>query len=109
MRLRILAAATAAALVSLVLPAAPAHANHAWSNYHWARTANPFTIKLDSNITSAWASYLSVASSDWSASSVLNTTIRTGSFGSRSSCSPTTGHVEVCNAAYGQTGWLGVA
>lgn len=109
MRLRILAAATAAALAALVFPAAPAHANHAWSNYHWARTANPFTIKLDSNITSAWTSYLSVASADWTASAVLNTTIQTGSFGSKTSCTPTTGHVEVCNAAYGQTGWLGVA
>lgn len=109
MRLRLLAAATAAALVALILPSAPAHASHAWGSYHWARTANPFTLKLDNNLTSAWTSYLNSASADWSASSVLNTTVMSGSFGSKSSCSPTTGHVEVCNASYGSTGWLGIA
>ena len=108
MRLRLLAAATAASLVALAFPAA-AQASHAWSNYHWARTANPFTLKLDNNVTSAWTSYLNLASSDWTASSVLNTTVVSGSFGSKSSCSPITGHVEVCNAAYGSTGWLGIA
>jgi hypothetical protein len=108
MRLRLLTAVTAAVVVALAVPSA-AHANHAWANYHWARTSNPFTVRLDNNVTSAWTSYLSQASSDWTASSVLNTTVVSGSFGSRSSCTPTTGHVEVCNAAYGSTGWLGIA
>ena len=108
MRKTLIAAATAAALAVLSFPA-NAQANHSWGNYHWARTANPFTVELDNNVTSAWSSYLSTASSDWTASSVLNTTIRSGSFGSRTSCSPTTGHVEVCNASYGSTGWLGIA
>ena len=92
MRLRLLAAATAAAVVALAFPTT-AHANHAWGNYHWARTSNPFTIRLDNNVTSAWTSYLNQASSDWTASSVLNTTVVSGSFGSRVSCAPTTGHV----------------
>src|SRR6266567_7362536 len=35
---------------------------------HWARTANPFTIKLGDNVSSAWDSYLAVASSDWTLS-----------------------------------------
>jgi hypothetical protein len=109
MRLRLLAAATAAAVVAIVLPSSAAHASHAWGNYHWARTSNPFTVRLDNNVTSAWTSYLNTASSDWTASTVLNTTVVSGSFGSKTSCTPTTGHVEVCNAAYGSTGWLGVA
>jgi hypothetical protein len=108
MRMRLLAAATAATLVALVFPSA-AQASHSWGNYHWARTANPFTLKLDNNVTSAWTSYLNLASSDWTASSVLNTTVVSGSFGSKSSCTPITGHVEVCNASYGSTGWLGIA
>jgi len=108
MRLRLLVAATAAALATLAF-SAPAQASHSWGNYHWARTANPFTLKLDQNLTSTWTSYLAVASSDWTASSVLNTTVQTGSFGSKTSCTPTTGHVEVCNASYGSTGWLGIA
>jgi hypothetical protein len=108
MRLRLLAAATAATLVALAFPSA-AQASHSWGSYHWARTANPFTLKLDNNVTSAWTSYLNLASSDWTASTVLNTTVVSGSFGSKTSCTPTTGHVEVCNASYGSTGWLGIA
>jgi hypothetical protein len=108
MRRNLIAAATAAVLVALVFPG-NAQASHSWGNYHWARTSNPFTVELDNNLTSAWTSYLSTASSDWTASSVLNTTIINGSFGSRTSCTPATGHVEVCNAAYGNTGWLGIA
>ena len=108
MRTRLLAAATAAALTVLMLPGV-ALASHSWGNYHWARTANPFTVELDNNVTSAWTSYLSTASADWTASSVLNTTIINGSFGSRSSCTPASGHVEVCNGAYGNNGWLGIA
>lgn len=108
MRKRLVAVVTTAALAILLLPG-NAHASHRWANYHWARTANPFTVELDSNISSAWTPYLSTASADWTSSTVLNTTIRTGSFGSRTSCTPVAGHVEVCNAAYGATGWLGIA
>jgi hypothetical protein len=108
MRRRLLAVVIATAVVVLGLPGA-AHANHAWGPYHWARTSNPFTVELDDNVSSAWDSYLATASSDWTASSVLNTTILQGSFGDRVACSPATGHVEVCNAAYGQNGWLGLA
>lgn len=108
MRTRLLAVATAAALAVLTLPAGTAQANHAWNGYHWARTANPFTVELDDNVTSAWDSYLATASSDWSASSVLNTVVVQGSFGGKN-CRPNTGHVEVCNSTYGNTGWLGIA
>lgn len=86
----------------------PAAASHSWGNYHWARTANPFTLKLGDNVSSTWDSYLSTTSSDWSASSVLNTTIVAGSTRPKN-CRPTSGRVEVCTAAYGNTGWLGVA
>lgn len=108
MRLRLLATVTAVTVAVLAIPS-PAQASHAWGNYHWARTSNPFTLRLDNNVTSAWTSYLNTASSDWTASSVLNTTVVSGSFGSKTSCTPITGHVEVCNAAYGSTGWLGIA
>lgn len=93
--------------VALVMPAAVS-ANHSWADYHWARTSNPFTIKLGDNVTSAWDSYLAVAASDWTASSVLNTTVVAGSSVKRL-CSATNGTVQVCNAKYGNNGWLGVA
>lgn len=85
-----------------------AGASHSWGNYHWARTSNPFTLKLGDNMTSNWDPYLAAASSDWNASSVLQTTIVAGSTTGRR-CRPTAGRVEVCNASYGQNGWLGLA
>ncbi|MBY0539276.1 hypothetical protein K2P56_02475 [Patescibacteria group bacterium] len=85
-----------------------AYASHSWGNYHWARTSNPFTLKLGDNVTSVWDAYLAEASSDWSASSVLDTTIVAGLVSPRQ-CKGTTGRIEVCNAAYGNNGWLGIA
>jgi len=82
--------------------------SHSWNGYHWARTANPFTLKVGDNLSSVWKPYLSTTSSDWTASSVLNTTIVAGQAGTKR-CAATTGRVEVCNSTYGNTGWLGVA
>ena len=93
-----------------VLAAFPfsAGASHSWGGYHWARTSNPFTIKLGDNVSGAWDAMLVTASSDWSKSNVMDTTIVTG--GARpKNCRPTAGRVEVCSASYGNTGWLGVA
>lgn len=96
--------------MSLALAAftSTASASHSWGNYHWARTSNPFTLKLGDNVSSAWDSYLATTSSDWSQSTVLNTTIVAGGTSARR-CRPTNGRVEVCNSTYGSTGWLGVA
>ena len=38
----------------LAVVALPLHASHAWSTYNWARTSNPFTLKVGKNVTSAW-------------------------------------------------------
>ncbi|HEX2031231.1 MAG TPA: hypothetical protein VHL78_07515 [Actinomycetota bacterium] len=94
--------------VFLIAAAAPASADHGWGPYHWARKANPFTLKLGDNVSTKWDSYLATTSLDWSESSVLDTTIVTGGTNPRN-CRPTSGRVEVCNARYGNTGWLGVA
>jgi hypothetical protein len=86
----------------------PTSASHSWGSYHWARTSNPFTLKLGGNVSSVWDAYLANASYDWSQSAVLETTIMTGGTKPRS-CRPTSGRVEVCSASYGNTGWLGLA
>ena len=83
-------------------------ANHSWGGYHWARTSNPFTIKLGDNVSGSWDAMLRTASSDWSQSTVMDTTVVAGGAKPRN-CRPTAGRVEVCNASYGNTGWLGVA
>jgi len=85
-----------------------AFASHSWGNYHWARTINPFTLKLGDNVSSAWDAHLSVASADWSVSSVLDTSIVSGQSNPRS-CRATSGRAEVCNGKYGNNGWLGIA
>lgn len=103
--MRKLVAFAGVALVSVAV-AGTALANHSWGTYHWARSSNPFTVKLGDNVGGGWDSYLSEASSDWSASSVLDTTVVGGN---GSNCSPTSGRVEVCNGLYGNTGWLGIA
>jgi hypothetical protein len=96
-----LVAAVAASLAGV------AYANHSWRKFHWARTSNPFTVKLGNNMSSGWSTYLQQASTDWSMSGVLDTQVVAGQ--SNSSCAPTAGRVEVCNANYGATGWLGIA
>ncbi len=92
------------------LVAAPAMvlANHSWGNYHWARTANPFTLSLGDNVTSVWDSSLQGASADWSVSRVLDTVVVAGQANPKN-CRPTSGRVEVCNSKYGNNGWLGIA
>ena len=45
---------------------------------------------------------------DWAVSDVLNLNLVSGN-GSGSTCSPTSGRIEVCNGAYGNNGWLGIA
>ena len=106
---RLLLLPLAAGLAVGGLTAAPADATHAWGNYHWARTANPFTVKLGDNVSSAWDAYLVGASSDWSLSTVLDTTVVAGTAGNARRCNPTTGRVQVCNTTYGSNGWLGLA
>ena len=83
-------------------------ASHSWGNYHWGRINNPFTLKIGDNLSSNWDSYLATTSSDWNASSVLDTSIVPGlTTGKR--CRATNGRIEVCNYKYGRNGWLGLA
>jgi hypothetical protein len=97
-----LLAVAISALPSLVL------GNHSWAGYHWARTSNPFTLKVGDNVGGAWDSVLNTTISDWSQSTVLDLTKVTGAAKGRN-CRPSTGRVEVCNGAYGNNGWLGIA
>lgn len=83
-------------------------ANHSWGGYHWARTSNPFTLKLGDNLSSNWDSYLATTSADWSSSSVLDTSVVPGTTNPRT-CKAASGRVEVCNNRYGNNGWLGIA
>ena len=102
---RSLVAVTAAA--ALLMTTGVAYATHTWGGYHWARTTSSFTLKLGDNVNSTWDSYLRTSSTDWSVSTVLDTTVVAGNAGKN--CRPTAGRVEICNKKYGANGWLGIA
>ena len=86
----------------------PASANHSWGGYHWARTSNPFTLKLGDNLSTGWKSHLTQTSADWNAGNTpVQTTIVSGTAGRR--CKMVVGTTQVCNGTYGNNGWLGLA
>ncbi len=110
--IKIVAALFALAALSV---GAVALADHSWGGYHWARTANPFVLKVGDNLTAVWVPYLLTSQADWSASNVLDLAIvpggTNGTKGRKTpkNCIPTAGQVEVCNYKYGNNGWLGIA
>jgi hypothetical protein len=91
-----------------LVSAAVVSANHSWGGYHWARTQNPFTLKTGDNVDSTWDAYLDEAIIDWNQSAVLDLQKVAGGAKPRN-CRPTAGRIEVCNATYGNNGWLGIA
>ena len=95
-------------VLGVIVAAATLTANHSWGSYHWARTSNPFTLKVGDNVDANWDAYLDEAITDWSGSAVLNLSEVTGGSNPRN-CRPTAGRIEVCNSKYGNNGWLGIA
>jgi len=98
-------------VLSLAAFPASVGATHAWANYHWARTSNPFTIKVIDSMTTDWDDNLDAAISDWNASLVMNVVEEAGdsSFKTRKRCVAVAGKSHSCNATYGNNGWLGLA
>lgn len=86
----------------------PAQASHSWGGYHWAKGSAPVALSLGDNVTSDWDPYLAQSSAGWTASAVLDTAVVPGATNPRR-CNPVAGTVQVCNAKYGSTGWLGLA
>ena len=93
--------------LTVLLTAMPS-ADHAWGNYHWARSTTMLTLQTGDNVNSAWDAYLDEAMDDWNTSSVINLVKVNGGTRARQ-CKPTGGRIEVCNERYGNNGWLGIA
>ncbi|HEX8284932.1 MAG TPA: hypothetical protein VF588_16340 [Pyrinomonadaceae bacterium] len=99
---------TVVALAAVTFGAVAYARNHAWGSYHWARTKNPFTLKLGDNLGASWKSFLTTASSDWNAGRTpVQTAVVLGQSNKR--CGMVAGTTQVCNGSYGQNGWLGLA
>lgn len=101
-----------AAGAAAVLFSSASLADHSWADYHWARTAGSFDLQIINSTTSDWDTFVTQAASDWTFSSKLNmiedingdTSNKT-----RRRCNGPAGQVRICNLAYGNTGWLGIA
>jgi len=99
-------ALTGFTLATLVFSSA-SMADNSWGKYKW-KTSGTLNLELGDNVSTDWYRHLSTASTEWSDSAVLKTMIVTGSTDPES-CSAESGNVQVCNFAYGDNGWLGLA
>lgn len=87
-------------------------ADNAWNDYHWARTSASFDLAIVNSTTSDWDGFVAQAVMDWTESSVLNMVEDPNGSTStrvRRKCKAPDGKIRICNLAYGQNGWLGVA
>ena len=100
----------AALLLSATL-AVPAAAEHSWGPYHWARTITEFDLLVVDSVTWEWQFAFDESLSRWSESSKLNNVVDSSDEDSktRKRCKMVQGQMRVCNANYGQGGWLGMA
>ena len=86
-----------------------ATANHSWGSYHWARTSNPFTLKLDNNVTTAWTPTSPPPLLTGLPPPCSTRAIITAIGLSEHAVSPAPAGSRSATATYGNNGWLGVA
>jgi hypothetical protein len=98
----------AALLSCAALAVSPAFGNHSWGGYHWAGNGSNLTLKVNTSITNQWNVSVADAISDWNATSELTLNAAPSSANAKK-CSPIAGQILVCNASYGNRGWLGIA
>lgn len=100
-----------AGVAAIALTATSANAFHRWSTYHWARTTTSFNLQVVDSVSSFWQNEYNIALGEWSQSSKLDltTTSADDSSRTRKQCRMVAGKMRVCNASYGNNGWLGLA
>ena len=99
------------ALLFAAVLTTPAWAGHSWNNYHWARTANSFDLLVVDSVTSDWQTVFEMSLAQWNDSEKLQNVLGESEDDNktRKRCQMVSGQMRVCNASYGQNGWLGVA
>lgn len=83
-------------------------ADHAWSTYHWQTASGKATPLVVDNTVGAWKPRVALAMQDWNSSPHIESELTTGTTNAKR-CPMSSGTIQVCNAAYGQNGWLGIA
>lgn len=99
-------------LLVVLVAAVPVFAGHAWGTYHWSKpSGSQVSAPVHNNVTSVWDPYLDRAVADWNQSTVIQSPYGSayGPLSTAKRCTSATGKIEVCNARYGQNGWLGIA
>jgi hypothetical protein len=107
-RIRQVALAAGAAIVAIT----PSFANHSWGNYHWPSDGKGADLTVNLAITGQWNASVNGGIADWEKSRKLSFSSQTAAATddvSRKLCRPIAGELLVCNAAYGQRQWLGIA
>lgn len=95
--------------LGLVALSAPGLATHSWDGIHWLRTSNSeLVVPVGDNVDSRWDKYLLAAVVGWNKSTVIQSPIVPGK-SHPAKCRMVPGTIQVCNFAYGPTGWLGLA
>ena len=100
----------AAALVAGLLTPVGIDANHQWGKYKWSGDGTPVQLVIGDNLTTNdWGSALDAAMADWDLGVPDSLDLSVVTSFKDASCQPTYGRIEVCNGAYGNNGWLGIA
>lgn len=101
-------AGAALAVLAAAAVSFPALAGHSWNNYHWSRTGAAITPPVGDNVDAKWDPYFQRVVDDWNKSDYINSPLEAGRTNPKN-CKAVAGTIQVCNAKYGQTGWLGIA
>jgi hypothetical protein len=108
-RLRKHFTAVLGALIVLSLLVIPATANHTWGTYHLSRTSSGQELLVGFNLTTEeWRARAREALTDWNKAGAITLIESTGKTTPKQ-CKPSAGTIQVCNATYGNTSWLGIA
>jgi reprolysin-like metallo-peptidase family M12B len=101
----------AVGILAAVAVSIPATATNSWSTYHWGRTTSSFTLLVVDSTTPAWDQQLLDSLTEWNRSTAFDMQIDSANDSNRvrRKCNMVTGQMRVCNQAYGNNGWLGLA
>lgn len=98
--------------------AIPASANHKWNRYHWETATGTVEVPVIDHTDSKWTGRVADAVNDWNdpkvvlgnsttAPDVINATYVGAGYDA--ACNHVLHEIHVCNDAYGDVGWLGIA
>lgn len=96
----------ASAIAALIMVATAADARHSWRKYAWAYSGAEISSPVVDNTSGQWPARVSLAVQDWNVSTRIQANKTNGN---NTACDFVGGTIQVCNADYGDSGWLGIA